>query len=194
MSQLSYSAATMVASKAGPSLPTVGEDEARDYSVEEKHDHQDKNRNPGSNHAATMTTQGSYDVKISSVSGSYGVSGSNEVGNYNAEEVDEEEDYDEDDEDYDVEFDMDDYGDNDTPSAAMSESLMIALGLDVTNRPKVESDWKPPSHSGLDYSARKSCIHNLVCRLDASVYDYPLFHLLLQQSFQQNSMVAPFAE
>jgi len=80
---------------------------------------------------------------------------------------------DDDDDDYDFDYDADDdggfdefrYGDNDAPpSGAMSESLMIALGLDVTNRTKVESDWIPPAVSGLEHSARKDlfylCIRN----------------------------------
>ena len=72
--------------------------------------------------------------------------------------------YEEDDDDYDFDYDVDDdYGDYETPSAGtMSESLMIALGLDVTSRPKVESDWVPPTVSGLEHSARKFSLYPFI--------------------------------
>ena len=179
MSQLSYSAATMLTPKADSSLSSsLGAAAVADYpSIEEKHDHLINNSFSSSfNYPATL--QGSYGVNniasmsgihsvnnIASMSGSYGVNNiasmsgsygaSHDVKEDDEEEEEDEEDYDED-EDYDDGFDGDDYGDYETPSAGtMSESLMIALGLDVTNRPKVESDWIPPSNFGLDYSARK---------------------------------------
>jgi len=74
------------------------------------------------------------------------------------DECDDDDDDDDDDDyddDYEFDYDVDVDYDGMPPAGEMSESLMIALGMDVTNRPKVESDWIPPTVSGLEYSARK---------------------------------------
>ena len=77
------------------------------------------------------------------------------------EEEDEDDDDDDDDDDdslfsYDIDYDEDEYKDDSRiNNIAMSESLILALGLDVSSKPKVETNWKAPSVSGLEYSARK---------------------------------------
>jgi len=63
---------------------------------------------------------------------------------------DEDDDDDDDDEDYD-----DDDGNYQRPAAAMSLSLMEALGMDTKSVAAVTTDWKAPSQSGLEHSARK---------------------------------------
>ena len=54
--------------------------------------------------------------------------------------------------------DEDDDDDDDNyqrPAAAMSLSLMEALGMDTKSIAAVTTDWKAPSQSGLEHSARK---------------------------------------
>lgn len=74
---------------------------------------------------------------------------------------DEEEEYEEDDEDDDYDYedeDEDDRNDEDytLPASKMSLSLLKALGLDIPDdRQDEETDWRPPSQSGLQHSARK---------------------------------------
>eukprot|EP00981_Chlorochromonas_danica_P000433 scaffold96_cov167-Ochromonas_danica.AAC.40 len=70
------------------------------------------------------------------------------------DEEEEEEDDDEDDDDNDGDI-LDDngYDKNFVPSGGMSLGLMRALGLDTSNV-EVKTDWKPPSHSGLNNSSR----------------------------------------
>jgi len=63
----------------------------------------------------------------------------------------EDEDYDDDD-DEDYDYDDDNYQ---RPAAAMSLSLMEALGMDTKSIAAVTTDWKAPSQSGLEHSARK---------------------------------------
>lgn len=205
MSQLSYSAATMLTPKAdslspGSSLATAA---AADYpSVEEKRDHLNSSNINSFSYPAMW--QGSYGGISTSMSASYGVnSATNYDITHDEEEEDEEEDYD-DDEDYDNEFDGNDYGQDEMPpAAAMSESLMIALGMDVTNRPKVESDWVPPSNFGLDYSARKLYMlqmnvgvrHSFLFDNYILIINLHIINIMCsQQLFQPNSTAAPSAE
>jgi len=57
---------------------------------------------------------------------------------------------------------------------AMSESLMLALGLDVSTKPKVETNWKAPSVSGLEHSARKCGCYSHTVITHGSILTYCL--------------------
>jgi hypothetical protein len=69
---------------------------------------------------------------------------------YDYDDDEEEEDYDDDEEEED-----DDNDEGALPSSNMSLSLMKALGMDTAGVDEVATDWRPPSRSGLQHSARK---------------------------------------
>lgn len=58
---------------------------------------------------------------------------------------------DEDEDEDDEEDDDEGYQEGGVPQAAMSESLMRALGIPITN--PISTDWRPPARPGLDNSA-----------------------------------------
>lgn len=84
-------------------------------------------------------------------------------------------DYDDDDEKEEEEEEEEDA----LPLSNMSLSLMKALGMDTTGVEEVVTDWRPPSQSGLQHSARKIgyCLYMLlIVFVVTSIYRFLLFY------------------
>ena len=81
--------------------------------------------------------------------------------------------------------DNDHDGDDDyhIPSSTMSLSLMRALGIDTEGVVEEATDWRPPSQSGLQHSARKNdCIplqHKVLYREVYNIIDHNLIIFLI---------------